>query len=243
MKNTYVMVHGAWVGGWCFDKIKTILEKEGHRVIAIDLPGHGGNPAPIEEQNIYTYAGYIVKVLKEQNEPVILLAHSMGGMSASHAASVVPEKIKKLVYLSAFLPRDGQSANGKENGIQFTDWAAMEDENRGITLTRNRKAMKLDPKRAIKLVYNDISREEALKYISHHEEEALVVPYQAVHITEQFYDIPKIYIRCLKDAILKPGLQDKMINETPCEAIYDLDTGHSPFVSKPSELARILLKL
>lgn len=62
--------------------------------------------------------------------------------------------------------------------------------------------MELDPERAIELVYNDAPREEALEYVKHHGEESLEVPYQAVHITKQFYDIPKVYIRCLKDAML-----------------------------------------
>lgn len=105
MKNTYVMVHGAWLGSWCFDKVKPLLEKEGHKVIAVDLPGHGYNIAPIEEQNIYTYADYIVEILQAQDEPVVLLGYSMGGMSISQAASIIPEKVKKLVYLTAFCLR------------------------------------------------------------------------------------------------------------------------------------------
>lgn len=243
MKNTYVLIHGAWLGNWCFDKVRPMLEKEGHRVIAPNLPGHGDNLAPIEQQDIHTYADFIVGLLRAQEEPVILLGHSMGGMSISHAASIIPEKVKKLVYVTAFLPRDGQSNDGPTDGIKHTDWEAMADAGQGVTLTRNRKAMALDPELSVALLYNELPREEALEYIKLQGEESLAAPHQAVRITDAFYTIPKIYVRCTKDAIMLPELQDKMIAATPCEAVYDLDADHSPYFSNPEGLVEILLKL
>ena len=67
--------------------------------------------------------------------------------------------------------------------------------------------------------------------------------YQAVSLSEAFDAIDKIYIRCSNDTITLPEMQDKMIAATPCKAVYTIASGHSPYHSKPNELAEILLKL
>jgi pimeloyl-ACP methyl ester carboxylesterase len=88
-----VLVHGAWHGGWCWDKVVRLLNKEGHRVEAPDLPGHGKNKAPIPEVSLQAYSDSICKILDAQSQPVILIGHSMGGVVISQAAEYRPERI------------------------------------------------------------------------------------------------------------------------------------------------------
>ena len=104
---TYVLIHGAWHGGWCWDKIVPLLKKEGHKVEAPDLPGHGRDKTPIPEISLQSYTDRVCRILDTQSEPVILVGHSMGGVVITQAAQHRPEKIKTLVYLSAMLPRNG----------------------------------------------------------------------------------------------------------------------------------------
>ncbi|MBR3231174.1 MAG: alpha/beta fold hydrolase, partial [Lachnospiraceae bacterium] len=107
---TYVFVHGAWLSAKCWEKVLPLIEAAGHKAIAVDYPGHGKNKdIPIIEQSMETYTQYLVDLLSKQEEPVILVGHSMGGMSISQASSRIPEKVKKLVYVTAFLPKSGQS--------------------------------------------------------------------------------------------------------------------------------------
>jgi len=101
--STFVLIHGAWHGAWCWKKIIPLLEKEGHKVEAPDLPGHGSHIVPIAEISLQLYVNHVCKVIDSQTEPVILVGHSLGGCAISQAAEKRTEKIKTLVYLSAFL--------------------------------------------------------------------------------------------------------------------------------------------
>ena len=104
---TFVLIHGAWHGGWCWDKVKPILEKNGHTVVAPDLPGHGEDKTPIADVSLAAYTERVCEILDQQSEKVILVGHSLGGLSISQAAELRPENIEILVYLSAFLLKDG----------------------------------------------------------------------------------------------------------------------------------------
>lgn len=246
MSQTYVFVHGAWLGAWCWDLVKPLLEAKGNRVIALDLPGHGKSKVGIEGQDIHTYAAYVAEVLREQSDPVILVAHSMGGMSASEAAGMVPEKVKKLVYVTAFLPKDGQSNNyceGDPNGIQPMDWKAVAKSGPGVNLNEDETVMWLDDPLAIALLYNDLPEDKAKAYCAFHGKETVAAPYTRVRLTPAFDAIPKYYIRCNRDSILTPDIQEKMLKATPVERVFDIDSGHCPYLSRPEELAEILAEI
>ena len=107
--STFVLIHGAWHGGWCWDKLTPLLEQAGHRVIAPDLPGLGKDKTPLAEVTLQTWVDYVGQILEGQPEPVILVGHSRGGIIISQVAESHPDKIKTLVYLAAFLLRDGES--------------------------------------------------------------------------------------------------------------------------------------
>lgn len=243
MRNTYVFVHGAWLGGWCWEEVKPLLEKQGHCAVAVDLPGHGEDTRPIEQQDMETYTQCLVDLLQTFDHPVILVGHSMGGMSISQAASRVPEKVKKLVYVTAFLPKNGQSNDGLDNGIKPTDWKALAAQGIAVKLDESGTITELLPEFAAEALYNDISEERGKAYTQRHGRETMMAQYQPVTLTPAFETIPKVYVRCSLDTIMLPEMQDRMIQDTYCEAVYTLEAGHSPYFSKPAELADILLKM
>ena len=246
MAETFVFVHGAWLGAWCWDLVRPILEAKGHRTLALDLPGHGRSEQSIEGQDIHTYAAYIAQVLRAQSEPVILVAHSMGGMSVSEAACMVPEKVKKIVYVTAFLPKDGQSNNyceGDPNGIQPMDWKAVARSGPGVNMNEDETVMWLDDDMAIGLLYNDLPEDKAKAACKNHGKETVAAPYTRVSLTPDFDTILKYYVRCTRDNILTPDIQDKMLRATPVVRIYDIDSGHCPYLSRPEELAGILAEI
>ena len=107
--STYVLVHGSWHGGWCWDKVIPLLKARGHRVVAPDLPGHGRDKTPASDITLRAYADRVCDVLDAEAEPAILVGHSFGGLVITQAAEYRPEKIRTLVYLCAYLLRSGSS--------------------------------------------------------------------------------------------------------------------------------------
>lgn len=102
---TYVLIHGGWCASWCWDFNVKTLENAGHKVICIDLPGHGTNKTiDIEHVTLKDHVNYIENFLSGIDTPVILVAHSMSGMIISQVAEDMPQKVEKLVYFAAFLP-------------------------------------------------------------------------------------------------------------------------------------------
>lgn len=229
--GTYVLVHGAWHGGWCWDKVVPLLEKQGHKAVAPDLPGHGTDKSPISEVSLQAYADRVVKVLEAQSEPVVLVGHSMGGIIISQGAEYRPERVKTLVYLCAFLLRDGDSllqvAQGDTEALVLPNLVMTDDQS---SATVRDEAIK-------EAFYGDCSDEDTARAKS------LLVPQAAapfatpVHTTaENFGRVPRIYIECLRDRAISPSVQKKMYTALPCQRVISMDTSHSPFFSAPEEL-------
>jgi pimeloyl-ACP methyl ester carboxylesterase len=107
----YVLVHGAWHGGWCYSRVADRLISRGHRVFAPTLTGLGERSHLFHPAiNLTTHVTDIVNLcLWERLEDIVLVGHSYGGMVITGVADRIPKRISHMVYLDAFLPRDGQS--------------------------------------------------------------------------------------------------------------------------------------
>ena len=103
------MVHGAWHGAWCWYKVVPLLQRAGHIVIAPDLPSLGRDRTPLSQVSLDIWAAHICHFVDTASEPVVLVGHSRAGIIISEVAERRPEKIAVLVYLAAYLLRDGES--------------------------------------------------------------------------------------------------------------------------------------
>jgi pimeloyl-ACP methyl ester carboxylesterase len=111
MQATFVLVHGAWHGGWCYARVAQRLGAAGHRVFTPTLTGLGER-AHLNSRaiDLTTHITDIVSVIRyECLENIVLVGHSYGGMVVTGVADSIPDKIASLVYLDAFLPGDNQS--------------------------------------------------------------------------------------------------------------------------------------
>jgi pimeloyl-ACP methyl ester carboxylesterase len=112
--KTYVLVHGAWHGGWCWSKVAAILRGRGHTVVTPTQTGLGERAHLISKSiTLDTFVEDIVNVIKyEDLKDIVLVGHSFGGNAISGTADRVPERIKQLVYLDAVMLENGQSVFG-----------------------------------------------------------------------------------------------------------------------------------
>ena len=108
---TFVLVHGGWHGGWCWQKVIPFLEEASHEVYAPTLTGLAERASELSpEVGLDTHIQDIVGLLSEKNlHGVILVGHSYGAMVITGVVDQVPERIAHLVYLDTFVPRDGES--------------------------------------------------------------------------------------------------------------------------------------
>src|SRR5688572_32942118 len=114
----FILIHGSWHSSWNWHKVIPLLEKQGHRAIAIDLPGMGRDKTPIQQVKMKTTVEKICDLIDSIEGKVILLGHSKNGIMISQAAEYRPDKIEKLVYLAAYLIPDGKTQ--REYSMQDT---------------------------------------------------------------------------------------------------------------------------
>jgi len=108
---TYILVHGAWHGGWCYRETAAALRGQGHQVFTPTLSGvgerfHQSRESITLETHVRDLAGVVEA---EELDDIILVGHSYGGMVITCLADRMPERIRSLVYLDAFVPEQGQS--------------------------------------------------------------------------------------------------------------------------------------
>lgn len=134
--SVYVIVHGAWGGGWSFKKIDQLLTENGNTVYRPTLTGQGERVhLASKEIDLKTHFNDIINtILFEELYNIILVGHSYGGMVISGVAERIPERIKKLIYVDAFVPEDMESVSDfrespwgsfNEMGYLVPSWVSM----------------------------------------------------------------------------------------------------------------------
>lgn len=234
--STFVLVHGAWHGGWVWDKVAESLRQHGHTVLTPDLPGHGSATTPIAQISLQAYVDRVAAVIDSCREPVVLAGHSMSGMVISQVAEERPDRIWVLVYVCAFLPQDGQC---------LLQWAEADSEAtvpKNFVFAEDKASVTLRPEGIGPGLYGDCEPEE-IERIS-----KLLVPQATAPLTEpvrltreKFGQVPRVYIECLRDRAISLGIQREMYVASKCDKVFTLDCDHSPMVSRPQELVGCLL--
>ncbi|MEV0648228.1 alpha/beta fold hydrolase [Phytomonospora sp. NPDC050363] len=218
----FLLVHGSFHGSWCWDELMPHLAAAGHTVEAPDLDG--GRRGPEE----------LLPALEAMGGPVILVGHSSGGMAISALARLRPQLVGAMVYVAGFMLREGETPHhlGGDRGGLFES---------ALVFDREAGTMSIRPELAGELFYHDCDPAIAERATARLVPEVLKRPVATGSAAETADEgLRRFYVECADDRALDPAKQRLMYTREPRPVLHTLDSGHSPFLSRPAELAAIL---
>lgn len=231
---TFVLVHGAWHGGWCWKRLTPFLRAAGHEVFAPTLTGLGERAHLLAPGvNLETHAQDVLGVLRcEDLEQVVLVGHSYGGMVITCVADRASERLAHLVYLDAFVPRDGQSLYDlvpAERRAMYDEWARTEGD--GFRLP------------CPPLEYFGVSAEVDVRWAAPRvSPQPLATFTQPARLTHLVQALPRTYIACLQHTGPFKQFAQRAQSE-PGWRYHGLDAVHDVMITAPRDLAALLLEL
>lgn len=238
-----VLVHGAFAGAWCWEPVIPGLQRAGHSVETLDLPGSGADTTPPEEVTLDGYAQRVCEVLAD-GRPAVLVGHSMGGMAVTQAAARMPEQITELIYVSAFLPAEGESL------LELTQRpeAAGDEIQANMVLDGDPPVTAMLPDEAARTaVYGCCSDDEAAWALTHRRPQPVAPMGQPLRLdperAAEFNALPRRYVTCLRDRCIRPPMQRFMFERASCDPVIELNTDHAPYLSMTEELVAALDRL
>ncbi|HEY3832176.1 MAG TPA: alpha/beta hydrolase [Acidimicrobiia bacterium] len=237
MTATIVLVHGAWHGAWCWDRLTPLLDDAGVASIAVDLPGHGNDPGPFTD--LHGDADRVRAVLDGVDGDVVLVGHSYGGCVITDAGA--HPDVRHLVYVAAFpLQADESAANAAAElaaaeGVETPELGlanAMQIGDDGMcTLAADGVAAYL---------YNTCDAETqawAARQLCPQPLATFTQTPRAVAWRER----PSTYMLCEQDLGVPAALQRILARR--CTNTVTLPTDHSPFAGRPDLVAPTLIDL
>jgi pimeloyl-ACP methyl ester carboxylesterase len=231
--KTFVLVHGAWHGGWCWRRVADLLQKQGHKVFTPTMTGLGERSHLIDAKvNLATHITDIVNVIKwEGLRDIVLVGHSYGGCIISGVAEQMGDAMGAIVFLDAFVPENGDTLATKASQPVREAIAGL--------VEKGETAMK--PVSAAVFRVNEKDRAWV---------DAMCTPHPVATLTD------KITITGARDRIAKKayirakgypsvpfdGFQERLKADATWR-IYELPCGHDVMVDMPDRLSEILVEV
>jgi pimeloyl-ACP methyl ester carboxylesterase len=213
-----VLVHGAWHGGWCWDRVVRLLEEAGHEVRTLDLPSAGGTG------DLAADATAVRGVVQESSAPTVLVGHSYGGIPVTAAAAGLAQ-VRHLVYVCAFMLDEGESLLDAIDHV-VPEWIGV-DETGGVSRV-------LDPVAAF---YADVDPAGAQAAVSRLTTQTLS-SFAAPRPAAGWRDVDSTYLACTEDRAIPYLAQQAM--SAHATTVHTLVSSHSPFLSHPAEVATVI---
>ncbi len=233
-RKTFVLIHGAWHGGWCWRRVADRLEAKGHKVFAPSLTGLADRSHLLSlNVNLDTHITDIANMFKwEEIKDACLVAHSYGGWPCSGALEQIGDRVSSIVWLDAFLPKDGE--RGADAASEFSRKSLAE------AVAKGEPGRRGPPAKAFGVV-----TEADQKWVdSKVTLQPNAIPMQPIKLTGARDKVAKkTYIRAPKYA--QPAF-DKALAECQADKSWATyvtnDAGHDVMVDAPDWLTDILIK-
>lgn len=234
---TYVLVHGAWSDESAWSFVRNELAKSAN-VVVVNLPAHGADVTNGEVVGLKDYVKIVSDVINKQSGKVILVGHSMAGVIISQVAENISTKIEKLVYVSAYLPKNGQSIKSINDGFYGNKPVEIFEFNKNYSLVSIKRDMLTT---VVCADCPDYMKDILVKY---HRAEPVKGFNDKVILTSKFLSVPKYYISTTNDNAVPYALQQQMIKANgTIKKTVEMNTSHLPFVVQPTEFVKILTSL
>jgi pimeloyl-ACP methyl ester carboxylesterase len=235
----FVLVHGMSHGAWAWDAVTPLLERRGHRVVAVELPGHGRRAHERARASVDGYAQAVSDAMTMAGiTRAVLVGHSMGGMVIQRTAEIASARIAHLVFLAAVvMPRGGSLLHSHLPPASRALFQGLAASGGGVV----QYPAVMEHARW----FNDMPPGDPRVTATL----ARLTPQPLRPWTErldlaQFWAsrVPRSYIRCLQDAAVTPLAAAAYARRLGVEPI-DMDTAHAPMLSAPKVLATLLEKI
>ncbi len=230
-KPTIVLVHGAFQDGentWA--RVRPQLETNGYKVIVVTLPGRDNDGSDPKTLTTVQFRDTVLKAIEGEKLPVVLVGHSFGGITISNVAEASPDKIKALVYLSAYLPQDGQSLMD----LAKTDRDSHLGKPGNLVLAPDYSTASINPDAKADVFANDANDEDRSVIVNSLISEAAAPQGMPVKLTQANWGrVPKFYLETTQDHCVSPYLQEQMISHATLVKVTKIDAGHASYITKP----------
>lgn len=234
---TYVLIHGAWADESAWGFVRNELAKNAN-VVVVNLPSHGVDLTPANKVSLSDYVKNVSDIISKQKGKVILVGHSMAGIVVSQVAENMPEKIEKLIYVSAYLPKNGEDLLTLSKSDSQSKVGAALEFSPDYTSAKIKKETLAT---AVCADCPDYMKDILVKY---HKEEPTKPLGEKVVLSSKFATVPKYYIHSVNDQAVGYELQKMMVkNNGTIKQTYLMNTSHLPFVVQPQEFLKILLSI
>jgi pimeloyl-ACP methyl ester carboxylesterase len=228
---TFALVHGAWHGAWCWERLTPFLQQAGHHVVAMDLPIEDGSAS------FDTHADVVCDALAGRDGDVVLVGHSYGGLVIPLVAARRP--IRHLVYVCAYAPDIGRSLHDQ---LRHAPDALNEAVYKGLKLDEQGRYLWVDDGLARTLVYADCDEPTAIAAIKRLRPPSPNANPLPCSLTE-LPAVPCTSVVCADDQCLGVEWAKRVARDRLGADLIELPGSHSPFLSRPRVLADVLLRI
>lgn len=231
----FILIAGAFHGGWCWERLVPALVALGHDADAPDLPGMGDDPLPTGEATLPGWAEFVAERVRAAPRPPILVGHSRGGVVISQAAELVADRIAGLVYVAAVLLPNGKAAfdTPAEEGSRRQSFRMIASAD-GRTLSVHED----DIVPALYQKTDEAGQRRAMQAIGPEPVAGFTTP---LRISDAGWgSARRAYVEALQDRVVTIASQRAMQAALPCDPVIAIDGDHMLNFSAPDELAHAL---
>ena len=237
--QNYLLVHGAFQDSSIWETVQKELVDAGKNVVVVDLPGRNASGEAAKGVTLDDYVKTVSNAVLALNEPVILVGHSFAGMTITAVADQLPDNVDQVVYLAAYVPKSGESMEklavaDKDNQFTQETFVVSSDYSYASILQEDQ----------VRVFAQDANEQQAQKLKASMIREPLGPIGTPLEFSgDGLSSVKKVFIRTLSDGTVSTALQTRMIERAAIKSVYDIPSGHAPYLTQPEILSDLLLQL